>query len=150
MWCLNPTWWLEIKPLEKRKDLMSEAMMDSMTADDWEKTDWSVVSGICFCTFLCRVVMFADFQADGRWPCANERVNRTERVHWSNRAGFSDTWADAVWDEVWEQTLHLVLTQGHRVQEQLGATVPGGNRKRWVWDTPFGHWSQIQSFALIG
>ena len=35
-------------------------------ADDWEKADWSVVAGICFCTFLCRVVMFADFQADGR------------------------------------------------------------------------------------
>ena len=28
--------------------------------------DWSVVAGIRFCTFLCRVVMFADFQADGR------------------------------------------------------------------------------------
>ena len=35
-------------------------------ADDWEKADWSVIAGICFCTFLCRVVMFADFQADGR------------------------------------------------------------------------------------
>ena len=35
-------------------------------ADDWEKADWSVSAGICFCTFLCRVVMFADFQADGR------------------------------------------------------------------------------------
>ena len=35
-------------------------------ADDWEKADWSVVAGICFCTFLCRLVMFADFQADGR------------------------------------------------------------------------------------
>ena len=34
--------------------------------DDWEKADWSVVAGICFCTFLCRAVMFADFQADGR------------------------------------------------------------------------------------
>ena len=33
-------------------------------ADDWEKADWSVVAGICFCTFLCRAVMFADFQAD--------------------------------------------------------------------------------------
>ena len=30
-------------------------------ADDWEKADWSVVAGICFCTFLCRVVMFNDF-----------------------------------------------------------------------------------------
>ena len=29
--------------------------------------------------------MFADFQADGRWPCANERVNRTERV-WGRAA----------------------------------------------------------------
>ena len=35
-------------------------------ADDWEKADWSVVARICFCTFLCRAVMFADFQADGR------------------------------------------------------------------------------------
>ena len=35
-------------------------------ADDWEKTDWSVDAGICFCTFLCRAVMFADLQADGR------------------------------------------------------------------------------------
>ena len=35
-------------------------------AGDCKKTDWSVVAGICFCTLLCRVVMFADFQADGR------------------------------------------------------------------------------------
>ena len=35
-------------------------------ADDWEKADWSEVAGICFCTFLCRAVMFADFQAYGR------------------------------------------------------------------------------------
>ena len=35
-------------------------------ADDWEKADWSVVAGICFCTFLCWVVMFADFQEDCR------------------------------------------------------------------------------------
>ena len=35
-------------------------------ADDWEKTDWSVVAGVCFCIFLCRAVMFADFQAEGR------------------------------------------------------------------------------------
>ena len=35
-------------------------------ADDWEQADWFVVAGISFCTFLCRVVMFADFQADGR------------------------------------------------------------------------------------
>ena len=35
-------------------------------ADDWESADLSVVAGICFCTFLCRVVMFADFQADDR------------------------------------------------------------------------------------
>ena len=35
-------------------------------AEDWDKVDWSVVAGICFCTFLCRVVIFADFQADGR------------------------------------------------------------------------------------
>ena len=48
-------------------------------ADDWEKADWSVVAGICFCTFLCRVGMFADFQAYGRWPWLNERVNRAER-----------------------------------------------------------------------
>ena len=33
-------------------------------ADDWEKADWSVVAGICFCTFLCWAVIFADFQAD--------------------------------------------------------------------------------------
>ena len=35
-------------------------------ADDWEQADWSVVAGICVCTFLCRAVMFADFQTDGR------------------------------------------------------------------------------------
>ena len=35
-------------------------------ANDWEQADWSVVAGTCFCTFLCRTVMFADFQADGR------------------------------------------------------------------------------------
>jgi len=35
-------------------------------ADDWEKSDWSVVARTCFCTFLCRAVMFADFQASGR------------------------------------------------------------------------------------
>ena len=34
--------------------------------DDWKKADWSVVAGILFCTFLCRVVMFTDFQADVR------------------------------------------------------------------------------------
>ena len=48
-------------------------------AGDWHKADWSVIAAICFCTFLFRVVMFADFQADGRWPWANERVSRTER-----------------------------------------------------------------------
>ena len=35
-------------------------------ADDWEKADWSVVAVICFYTFLCRAVMSADLQADGR------------------------------------------------------------------------------------
>ena len=35
-------------------------------SDDWEKADWSVVAGICFCTFLCKAIMFADIQADGR------------------------------------------------------------------------------------
>ena len=35
-------------------------------ADDREKADWSVVAVICFCTFLCRAVMFADFQAGSR------------------------------------------------------------------------------------
>ena len=35
-------------------------------ADDWEQVDWFVIAGFSFCTFLCRVVMFADFQADGR------------------------------------------------------------------------------------
>ena len=35
-------------------------------ADDWEQADWSAVAGICFCIFLCRAVMFADLQADGR------------------------------------------------------------------------------------
>ena len=35
-------------------------------ANDWEKADWSVVAGIPFCTFLCRAVMFADLQTDGR------------------------------------------------------------------------------------
>ena len=35
-------------------------------ADDWEKADWFVVVKIYVCTFLCRAVMFADFQADGR------------------------------------------------------------------------------------
>ena len=34
---------------------------------DWEQADWSVIAGIRFCIlFLCRAVMFADFQADGR------------------------------------------------------------------------------------
>ena len=35
-------------------------------ADDCEKADWSGVARLCFCTFLCRVLMFGDFQADGR------------------------------------------------------------------------------------
>ena len=35
-------------------------------ADDWEQADWPVVVGTCFFTFLCRAVIFADFQADGR------------------------------------------------------------------------------------
>ena len=35
-------------------------------ADDLEKADWSVVARICFCNFLCRVVMLADFQPEGR------------------------------------------------------------------------------------
>ena len=35
-------------------------------ADDLEQADWSAVAGIRFCTFLCRAVMIADFQADGR------------------------------------------------------------------------------------
>ena len=35
-------------------------------ADDWEQTHWSVVAGISFCSFLCGVVKFADFQADDR------------------------------------------------------------------------------------
>ena len=40
-------------------------------ADDWEKDDWSVVAGICFCTFFyAERFMFADVQTDigdGRW-----------------------------------------------------------------------------------
>ena len=35
-------------------------------ANDWEKADGSAVAGIRFSPFLCRAVMFADFQADGR------------------------------------------------------------------------------------
>ena len=37
-------------------------------ADDWEKADWSEVAASCFCTFLCKAVMFADFQAYRRCP----------------------------------------------------------------------------------
>ena len=33
---------------------------------DCEKADLSVVAEICFGTFLCRAITFADFQADGR------------------------------------------------------------------------------------
>ena len=48
---------------------------------------------ICSCRhlllhLLCRVVMFANFQADGRWPWANERVNRSERG-WARTHGLS-------------------------------------------------------------
>ena len=37
-----------------------------------------MVKGICFCTFLCKAVMLADFQADW-WPRANDRGNVAER-----------------------------------------------------------------------
>ena len=50
---------------EEGFDVISNDVFHNL-ADDWEKADWSVVAGICFCTFLCRAVMFADFQADGR------------------------------------------------------------------------------------
>ena len=30
-------------------------------ADDWEQAGWSVVAGICFCTFLCREEMLVLF-----------------------------------------------------------------------------------------
>ena len=33
-------------------------------ADDWKEADRSIVKGICFCTFLSRELMLADFQAD--------------------------------------------------------------------------------------
>ena len=37
--------------MEKRKDLMFEAMMDCITLlMIVEKADWSVVAGFCFCT----------------------------------------------------------------------------------------------------
>ena len=59
--------WSEIKPLEKRKDLMSEAMKDSITLlmNGRRLIDLSL-QGYVFAPFLCRAVMFADFQGDGR------------------------------------------------------------------------------------
>ena len=36
---------------------------------DWNEAKRTVVKGIRFFTFLCNTVMFADFQADGQWPC---------------------------------------------------------------------------------
>ena len=38
---------------------MSEAMMDSITLLMIERRLIGLVAGICFCTFLCRAVMFA-------------------------------------------------------------------------------------------
>ena len=50
---------------EERFNVVSDDGFHDL-ADDWEKADWSVVEGICFCTFLCRAVIFAGLQADGR------------------------------------------------------------------------------------
>ena len=65
---LKPNWWSEMKPLEKRKDLISEAMMDSITLlVIGRRLIGLLLQGSVFAPFLCRTVMFADFQADGRW-----------------------------------------------------------------------------------
>ena len=58
-----------MKPLEKRTDLMSEAMMDSITLLMIERRLIGLkLQGSVFAPFLCRAVMFADFQADDRLP----------------------------------------------------------------------------------
>ena len=46
---------------------MSEAMMDSITLlMIWRRLIGLELQGSVFAPLLCRVVMFADFQADGR------------------------------------------------------------------------------------
>ena len=57
----------EFRPLEKRKDLMPEVMMDSITLlMIGRRLIGLSLQGSVFAPFLCRAAMFADFQADGR------------------------------------------------------------------------------------
>ena len=52
--------WSESKLMigeEERFNVRSDDGFHNL-AHDWEKADWSVVAGICFCTFLCRAVIF--------------------------------------------------------------------------------------------
>ena len=68
--------------LEKRKDFISNVMMmNSMTllmiGSNLTGLSWR---GGCFCTlFWCKAVISADFQADEKWPRANDRGKRVER-----------------------------------------------------------------------
>ena len=53
--------------MEKRKDLMSEAMMDSITLRMVGRRLIGLqLQGSVVAPFLCRAVICADFQADGR------------------------------------------------------------------------------------
>ena len=57
----------QFKPLEERKNIMSEAILDSITLLMIRRRliGLSLQESI-FAPFLCRAVMFADFQAEGR------------------------------------------------------------------------------------
>ena len=58
---------VRMEPLEKRKDFMSEVMMDSMILlIIGSRLIGLELQGSVFAPFLCSSVMFADFQADGR------------------------------------------------------------------------------------
>ena len=55
--------WSESKVMVRNQAIREEGF--EVGSDDGFH-DWSVVAGICFCTFSCRAVMFSDFQAVGR------------------------------------------------------------------------------------
>ena len=65
--------------IEEEEGFNVDAMIDSITLlMIWRRLIGLLLQGSVFAPFLCRAVMFADFQADGRWQMADDMVNRTE------------------------------------------------------------------------
>ena len=103
----------------------------------WKEANRSVVKGIGFVPFnLCNAVMFADFQADGRWPRANYRVKNAERGCARAAERVFITCELMPFGPVAEsesrvaRNLSIFSWKRHKVQEQLGATGFSNDRLR--------------------